>query len=33
MTRVTVETARNYAAYGPYDEPPEGSCFVNVETG
>ncbi|MBZ6260619.1 hypothetical protein KVH22_34460 [Streptomyces olivaceus] len=32
VTRVTVESAPNYAAYGPHDEPPEGSCFVNIET-
>ncbi|MEU6102767.1 hypothetical protein [Streptomyces flaveolus] len=32
VTSVTVENAPNYAAYGPYDEPPKGSCFVNIET-
>ncbi|MCR8945050.1 hypothetical protein NW249_23310 [Streptomyces sp. OUCMDZ-4982] len=32
VTRVTVESAPNYAAYGPYGDPPGGSCFVNIET-
>ncbi|MEU8522220.1 hypothetical protein [Streptomyces sp. NPDC048577] len=32
VTGVTVESSPNYAAYRPYDDPPEGSCFVNIET-